>query len=236
MQAVTTAPLRPVELRPDSLTEIAFERIREAIVSRSLAPGARVSESMLAGMLHVSKTPVREALLRLCHIGLVEPSRSGLRVVMPNREIIQEVYELRSGLEPDGAMRASLRADRGQRKQIAEAAQLSLERAERRDSRGFAEWDTKFHLAVAAATGNKMEAKAIENAVILAFALRSRDVITIDDSAKCGADHVHIARAIADGAADEAKQMMYTHIIEAMDLVLALDQGASPFVATKGAT
>jgi len=211
---MTVVPLQPVEMRPGSLTDIAFDRIREAIVNRSLLPGARVSESMLAGMLHVSKTPVREALLRLCYIGLVEPSGRGLRVVMPNREIIQEVYELRSGIEADGAMRAARRADAFQRKLIAESAELSLERAKLRDSRGFAEWDTKFHLAVAEGTGNKLQAQLIENAVILAFALRSRDVITIDDSAKCGADHVHIAEAIAAGAEADAQHLMYEHIIE----------------------
>ena len=87
---MTSHTLEPVADRPQSLSDIAYDRIRTAIVQRALEPGTRVSESMLGEMLHVSKTPVREALLRLCHVGLVEPTPRGLRVVLPDKDSIRD--------------------------------------------------------------------------------------------------------------------------------------------------
>jgi DNA-binding GntR family transcriptional regulator len=65
-----TSPLR-LE-RPQTLTDMAFERIREAIVSGSLKLGEQVSEAQLAQSMGISKTPVREALVRLKIEGLVD--------------------------------------------------------------------------------------------------------------------------------------------------------------------
>ncbi len=213
--------VQPVGSRPQSLTEIVFDRIRDAITSQTLTPGTRVSESMLSEMLNVSKTPVREALLRLCHVGLVEPTTRGLRVVLPNSEIIRDAYELRSSLEAGAARTAAERAGREHRKSIVEAARLSLENAQAGDAEGFRQWDTNFHAVVAEATGNKLLAKAITDSLVLAFTLRSRDVPTPDDSVHCGRQHVEVAKAIEAGYAELAAQLMFDHITEVMSFVLA---------------
>jgi GntR family transcriptional regulator, rspAB operon transcriptional repressor len=222
---MTSLAMQPVGTRPQSLTEIAFDRIRDAITSRTLAPGTRVSESMLSEMLHVSKTPVREALLRLCHIGLVEPTSRGLRVLMPNREIVRDAYELRSNLEAGAARTAAERADEEQRTAIVHAAGLSLENATAGNAEGFREWDTTFHATVAEATGNKLLAKAIKDSLVLASTLRSRDVPTPDVSVHCGRQHVEVAKAIEARYAELAAQLMHDHITEVMAFVLASAQG-----------
>jgi DNA-binding GntR family transcriptional regulator len=218
---MTAQTLEPVADRPQSLGDIAFDRIRNAIVQRTLAPGTRVSESMLGEMLHVSKTPVREALLRLCHVGLVEPTTRGLRVVLPNREIIREAYEVRTGLESVAAKLAAERADTAQRQTITEAARKSLEYARNADAAGFAEWDMAFHRSVALASGNKLLSKQVEDSVVLAFTLRSRDVLTPDDSVHCGRQHVQLARSIKAGDTEQAAQQMFDHITEVAKFVLA---------------
>ncbi|WP_329133788.1 GntR family transcriptional regulator [Streptomyces sp. NBC_01476] len=218
---MTTTAVQPVGLRPQSLTEIAFDRIRDAIVNRTLQPGTRVSESMLSEMLQVSKTPVREALLRLCHVGLVEPNTRGLRVIMPNRDLIRDAYELRSGLEAGAARTAADRADAAQRQAIAGAAKNSLDSARSQDTAGFSQWDTSFHSVVAQATGNRLLSKAVDDSLVLAFTLRSRDVLTLDDSVHCGQQHVDIAEAIKAGDAEAAARGMHDHITQVMATVLA---------------
>ena len=55
-----------------SLTEIAYRRLEEAIVTLSLRPGAVLTEAQLIDMGGVGRTPVREALIRLAQQGLVE--------------------------------------------------------------------------------------------------------------------------------------------------------------------
>jgi DNA-binding GntR family transcriptional regulator len=54
------------------MSDIAFDRIRDAIVTGELAPGAKIKDSELAEYLGLSRTPVREALARLIDTGLVE--------------------------------------------------------------------------------------------------------------------------------------------------------------------
>jgi DNA-binding GntR family transcriptional regulator len=213
--------LEPVAARPQSLTDIAFDRIRTAILTRKLEPGTRVSEAMLGEMLQVSKTPVREALLRLCHVGLVEPTTRGLRVVMPNKTSIRNAYEVRSGLETVAAQLAAVRATEDQRAEILTAATHSLEFAKAEDAEGFARWDKAFHLSVAEATGNELLAKAVEDSVVLAFTLRSRDVMTLDDSVRCGRHHVGISKTIKKGDSELAGQQMREHIVAVTEFVLS---------------
>ena len=71
-------PTSPSPLRPSLLRESVHDRLRAAIVDGTLAPGEVVRDTELAAWLGVSRTPVREALLRLGDTGLVRsaPGRS----------------------------------------------------------------------------------------------------------------------------------------------------------------
>lgn len=54
------------------MSDVAYERIRQAIVTGELEPGSKIKDSDLAERLGLSRTPVREALARLADTGLVE--------------------------------------------------------------------------------------------------------------------------------------------------------------------
>lgn len=84
-----------------SLSELAFEAIRDRILSGYFKPGDWLRQEDLAQQLGVSHTPVREALDRLVAYGLAErnPNR-GVRVVPIDEDDIAEVYCLRLLLEP----------------------------------------------------------------------------------------------------------------------------------------
>ena len=71
-------PVSPAPLRPTLLRDSVHDRLRDAIVDGTLAPGEVVRDTELATWLGVSRTPVREALLRLGETGLVRsaPGRS----------------------------------------------------------------------------------------------------------------------------------------------------------------
>jgi DNA-binding GntR family transcriptional regulator len=83
-----------------SLAEEAYDKIEQLIVSRQLAPGAMLSESVLAEELGLGRTPVREALARLKAIGFVEihPRRG---VLVTNVDVIRhlELLEVRKPLD-----------------------------------------------------------------------------------------------------------------------------------------
>ena len=218
---MSVTPLRPVQTPSDTLTEMVFEAIKDAIVNKSLAPGARVSEAGLASQLQVSKTPVREALLRLRHIGLVWSTSTGLRVVMPSQQAVQDAYEFRASLERMSAGLAAARAHEAHSKEIAMAAKSSLDCASSSDRDGFRRWDGTFHRLVAGACGNVILASAIEDSLVLTSTLRVRDIPVSGDSVTCGQEHVRVSEAIADRDERAAADVMQLHVEHVMSMVLA---------------
>ncbi len=95
-------PLDAPALDRSLLREDVFGRLRDAIVDGTLAPGEQLRDLELADWLGVSRTPVREALLRLADAGLVEsrPGRStsvsplDLRAVREARDVVAAMHQL----------------------------------------------------------------------------------------------------------------------------------------------
>ncbi len=80
--------------------DLVLERLREAILNRTLVSGDRIVESDLAQMLNVSRTPVREALRVLEAEGLLKRvPRKGLFVKGITKEDVEEIYAIRISLE-----------------------------------------------------------------------------------------------------------------------------------------
>ncbi|WP_328990844.1 GntR family transcriptional regulator [Kribbella sp. NBC_01245] len=84
------------------LRDDVYHRLREAIVDGTFEPGEQLRDVDLATWLGVSRTPVREALLRLAEAGLVvaQPGRSttvssmNLRAVSEARDVVGAMHEL----------------------------------------------------------------------------------------------------------------------------------------------
>ena len=83
-----------------SLSDEVTDRIREAILSGKLEPGARLREELIASSLHVSRGPVREALTKLEREGLVIVTHNrGAFVARLSHADLEEVYSLRRAIE-----------------------------------------------------------------------------------------------------------------------------------------
>src|ERR687896_2696656 len=84
------------------LRDDVYGRLRDAIVDGTLAPGEQLRDAELAAWLGVSRTPVREALLRLAEAGLVvaHPGRSttvstlDMRAVRDARDVVAAMQEV----------------------------------------------------------------------------------------------------------------------------------------------
>lgn len=93
-------------------SEIAYERLREDIIQWRLQPGAALGEVELSERLGVSRTPVREALLRLTAEGLVTTDGGRTATVsVVSLDHIRDLYELREALETQAARLAARRRD-----------------------------------------------------------------------------------------------------------------------------
>ena len=130
--------------RPKSLREQVYERLRAAILSGELAPGAPVIEAEIAAKLGASRTPVREALRRLETEGMLEPRGARGSVVRElKRDEVECIFEIREALETLAARRASRRMndlDLTEFARIVERMQKSVD-----DPSEMERLDTRFH-------------------------------------------------------------------------------------------
>ncbi len=209
------------ELRASNLVDLVFDEVRAAILDKSLPPGLRVTEAGLAKHLNVSKTPVREALLRLRQIGLIEDDgRRGGRVIAPSRSAIEQAFEIREALEAFTARAAAERATDAERRAIASAAAESLRGAEAGDRNVFSHWDSVFHERIAKTTANPRLMHLLDDACALIATLRTRDLPHAGASVECAKGHVAAADAIQAGDAAAAAAEMRAHLLRVKDYVL----------------
>lgn len=219
---MTDGALTPIDVRRESLSDIVYDAIRSAIVTRKLPPGSRVSEASLSQQLSVSKTPVREALLRLAHIGLIEPGgeRRSARVISPSSSAIRKAYGIRRALEVESARVVAARADLERLDEIELLAQGSVDAATAGDAAAFRTADRCFHNEIADATDNPPLARLIVDAHDLTWTLRMRDVPGAADLATCAQHHLTIVERIKSNDPEEAGSAMREHLEFIEGLVL----------------
>ena len=86
---------------PKSLKQIAYDTLKQKIISCEILPGALLTEDMLCDMLNASRTPVRDAVSRLEQERLVSiKPKKGIRVNRVSMNSIQELFEIRILFEP----------------------------------------------------------------------------------------------------------------------------------------
>ena len=125
-----------------SLTDQAYRRLEELIVTLQLAPGSVVSESALSKRLGIGRTPIREALQRLARERLVVVlPRRGIMVSDINVSTQLRLLEARRELERLIARRAARRASDAERQRFREIADGMTEAAHKDDHIAFLRLD-----------------------------------------------------------------------------------------------
>lgn len=149
--------------RPPSLTTMVAERLRNSIIEGSIDLGSLLSEKVLGEQFGTSKTPVREAIVQLQALGLVEvlPQRGGV-VFSPTVEQVRELCEVRLELEVI-AFQLSMQRNRAA---FAEAlAGIVKEMGKIYDVKkplAYQRLDSAFHLSFFEHCGNSLLVKAYE--------------------------------------------------------------------------
>ena len=92
--------------KDNSLTNKAYETIRQQIFDFDLFPGQIVSDYLLSKELNMSRTPIRQALMRLKNEGLLEEQigKKNYRVSTITKEDIQDLFDFREGIETTAFM------------------------------------------------------------------------------------------------------------------------------------
>ncbi len=143
--------------KPKSNTVKAQDTLREMIFAGDLLPGSTYLEAELAELLGMSRTPVREAALRLESQGLLEVRpRHGVRITPISPQDMEEIYEILTELEGLCAEKA---ADAGHAEEEVAALEESIrhmdEALEAKDREAWAAADEEFHSALIRLGHNK---------------------------------------------------------------------------------
>lgn len=171
------AILQPLQ-NTSTLKDRTLELVTDAILSGKIRPGERLNESQLARELHVSRAPVREALQRLQHQGLIaNVARRGMFVVELDEDDIQKINSLRVVLEAE-ALRLA-------RKLLTPARKQALETLLRRMERPMAtkvsmRVDFEFHRMVWGFSGNEYLENILSTLTAALFAHSVRSMIRED--------------------------------------------------------
>lgn len=188
-----------------------YRALKRAILEQALPPGTKLPEDSIGERLGVSRTLVREALLRLSAEGLVElrPNR-GACVAHPSLEDGRDIFAVRGALERLVVQELAGRLSAEQRRRI-EAHVDAEEKASGRDAAMSIRLAGEFHTLLADLTGNALLARYINDVVSrcsLILALYGRR-----HSAECGAsEHRAVLAALVKGDAERATASMTAHL------------------------
>lgn len=200
------------------MTDWVVDELRLAIIELRLPPGEPLREAAIADSLGVSKTPVREALSRLEHEGLVElTSFKGAIVSRYTRRDLVEMYELRELVESWVVRRAAREMGEDARSRL----QALMDRSDRLSTSGrigalekaVEEFDTLLYEQVT----NCRVAALVDN--IRAHLTRIGRLTTRIPGRlqKSVAEHMRITEALLAGDADKADAAIREHIASVRD-------------------
>jgi DNA-binding GntR family transcriptional regulator len=205
-----------------SLAEAVAQSVRDGVAAGQLVPETTYSVYQLADLLGVSRSPVREGLLRLAQAGLVEIRRNrGFRVLPPRAHDIEEIIGIRLALEPPAARLAAEQATDEQHAAIRSALDEMAAAARGGDNGSFWPADRALHDLLLRTSGRPRTAAIVAQ-------LRSTTALLGPPTTASGrtlteihAEHEPVVTAVLarDGAAAEAA--MRAHLESTRNLLMA---------------
>lgn len=201
-----------------------YTQLRGRLMSGDIPLRGRLVETRVADMLGASRTPVREALVRLHAEGLLTYDNGGYFPVIPDLATIRDLYEVRITLELRGIQRVidspRLRYD------------LDGLRALHEDWSGYADnppepgpdvllLDEDFHLRLSAAAGNPSLTRMLATVNSQIRLVRAYDYGTEERVTATVSEHLGILDAILDGALERALTLLHEHVGNSYEVVEA---------------
>jgi DNA-binding GntR family transcriptional regulator len=200
--------------------------LRERILAVALVPGTAIAEGDIAQRFGTSRTPVREALLRLADEGLVEvrPQR-GTYVARMSLARIEEALFVREAVECAVLRRLAKHPDRAAlARALGAIADDQARAAAAGDTAAALDADTRFHQALVAASGLPGVWEVVQRARDLHHCLRAIAVPELGSARQAVADHRALVRYLRAGDVAAAQARMAGHLARNLTLARAIAQ------------
>lgn len=202
------------------LSEVAYQRIKDMIITVRLRPGDQIDEVWLADELSIGRTPIRESLFRLAAEGLIQVRRGrGFLVRDVTLSDLKDLFEALLILERSAA---ALAARRIKPVQVSELQKINSEFEKAWEKKDFLQvtlQNSRFHRAVYDAADNaflKSYLDSLQNqSQRLAYLCFSRQEATIDlesHAVHSIKDHERLITSLQKGDEAEAVHIVTEHI------------------------
>jgi len=201
------------EPRNGNSSQQAYERLRHKIIESELTPGSYLLEQELALMLGVSRTPIREAAIRLQGEGLVEiVPRHGIRIVPTSVSDISHIYQVLTSLESTAAALVAARSG-VDLSPLENACRKMTEALAEQDMQAWALADEAFHEALVQLGGNARLAQVVMNCRDQVHRVRrfTQRLRPHPQPKKSIDEHYEIIEAIRRGDAARASRLYRAH-------------------------
>lgn len=205
-----------------SLRERAYTELRRLVMVGEIPTGQRLVEEQIAERLQVSRTPVREAFVRLHSDRLLKRfSDGGYYVAEIDLFDLRDLYELRLTLELRGITRAAEEGVEHDREALVELREewLAIAADPPEPDGSFIELDESFHLALLRSSGNLALAEMLETVNIRIRPVRTFDFLTEDRIGTSIGEHVGILDALLGRDLLLAADLLRDHIGASLDIV-----------------
>ena len=225
-------PLDRAPLRTTLLRDSVHDRLRDAIVDGTLAPGEVVRDTELAAWLGVSRTPVREALRRLHAEGLVDfVANRGAYVLTWDRSDVEEVFGLRMILESFAAERAATQRTPEQLATLRSLAERMTVAARERPQHFLeliADLNTQFHKLIHVASGVRRLSPILKTVIQIPLTMRTFNRYSNEDLERSMAHHRELVATLEARDSGWAAAVMRSHIVAAHHVFLGSEVAMRP--------
>lgn len=189
------------------LKDQIYESLLDELFSHKIRMGDYIIETEISKKYNASRTPVREALMRLCHEGFLSNMPKGGYIVnnVSYKDII-EYYDIRFLLEGYAGEKAAER--------ITEEELMELEKFTFHPTKGDSyDFNKEFHMIIARASGNKKLAQQIDDIIEKTKMIYMIDPLVTGDAHDDENIHLEIFTAIKNHEPLLAKKLVEDHII-----------------------
>ena len=208
------------EHRNISIADQIFEHLEKDILSGRYQRGEVLSELRLSKEMNVSRTPIREALLRLAQENILQESGRGMVVIGISNDDMLDMYDIRLHLEGEVARRAARNITEEQLSQLYELTDLQrfyINKQGNGSSEHTKNLDSQFHELLYTASGSKSYTDVLVRIHKKMTKYRIASISKQSRALQSNEEHMAICEALASHDPDRAEQAVLAHVRNAMN-------------------
>lgn len=207
------------EHRNISIADQIFEQLERDILSGKYQRGEILSELRLSKELEVSRTPIREALLRLEQENVLAETGRGMVVIGISAQDMMDMYDIRQHLEGEVARRAAKNITEEQLSEMLELVELQryyINKQGNSSSEHTKNLDSEFHELLYRSCGSKAYEDVLIRIHKKMTKFRKASVSKQSRALLSNEEHMEIYRALASHDPDAAERAVTMHVVNAM--------------------